>query len=225
MKIIGHRGAAGLAVENTLESLRMAKKAGVDALEFDVWLTADKHLVLSHDPHTGRVGAPDVFIPQASLKEVQTVRFRNGEHPPTFHEAMKAAGTTPVVIDAKGQDWAAPLADALKTYKGAEASVIALNHAELAVFGKLRPDVPVYALDFLSPFRAIHHARRWKFTGIDIGFWFLNPLTYWLARRAGLDIIIYTINGLRFARVLRCFYPAISITTNRPDKVQAIRTK
>lgn len=225
MKIIGHRGAAGLAAENTLESLRVAKKVGIDALEFDVWLTEDGQLVLSHDMHTGRLGSVDLSIPNATLKEIQSVKFKNGEHPPTFDEAMKTAGKTPVVIDAKGKGWAQPLAKALKKYKQADVKVIALNHPELAAFHQLRPDLPVYALDFISPFRAIRHARQHKFTGIDTGYWYLNPLTYWMARRAGLEVIIYTINHLWFARLLRFLYPTISITTNRPDKVQAIRSK
>jgi glycerophosphoryl diester phosphodiesterase len=225
MKIIGHRGAAGLAPENTLESLRVAKKVGVDALEFDVWITNDGHLVLSHDKHTGRLGSADVSIPDSNLNDIRAITFHNGEHPPTFHEAMKIADKTPVIIDAKGQNWAQPLAKALERYKSAEVTVIALNHKELSVFSQLRPNLPVYALDFLSPFRAIRAARRWKFTGIDVGYWYLNPLTYWLARRNGRKIIIYTINSLWFAQLLRFFYPRISITTNRPDKVQAIRSK
>ena len=49
MLIIGHRGASGLAPENTLESLRAGLAAGADMLEFDVRLTADNVPVLSHD--------------------------------------------------------------------------------------------------------------------------------------------------------------------------------
>jgi glycerophosphoryl diester phosphodiesterase len=44
---VGHRGAAALAPENTLESLRAAVDAGVDYVEFDV-LEHERDLVLSH---------------------------------------------------------------------------------------------------------------------------------------------------------------------------------
>lgn len=51
MLIIGHRGAAGIAPENTIESLQAGLDAGADMLEFDVRLTADNIPVLGHDAH------------------------------------------------------------------------------------------------------------------------------------------------------------------------------
>ncbi len=47
--LIGHRGAAGLAPENTLAAFRRACEIKVDALELDVLLAADGELVVHHD--------------------------------------------------------------------------------------------------------------------------------------------------------------------------------
>ena len=49
--VIGHRGAAGLAPENTLAAFKTAFDLGVDAVEMDVQLTRDGALVVYHD-HT-----------------------------------------------------------------------------------------------------------------------------------------------------------------------------
>ena len=49
VELHGHRGARGLRPENTLPGLAFALELGVDALEFDVALTADRQLVLTHD--------------------------------------------------------------------------------------------------------------------------------------------------------------------------------
>lgn len=49
MEIIGHRGAAGLAPENTLAAFRRACAIGVAGIELDVHLTADSVLVVHHD--------------------------------------------------------------------------------------------------------------------------------------------------------------------------------
>lgn len=47
----GHRGARGLAPENTLAAFRTALAIGVTTLEADLALTADDVLVLSHEPN------------------------------------------------------------------------------------------------------------------------------------------------------------------------------
>ena len=47
--IIGHRGAPNHACENTLESFAQALHLGANALELDVSMTHDGHLVLWHD--------------------------------------------------------------------------------------------------------------------------------------------------------------------------------
>jgi glycerophosphoryl diester phosphodiesterase len=53
---IGHRGAAALAPENTIESLRLALELGCDLVEFDVH-ELDGTLVLVHDrPASRRAG-------------------------------------------------------------------------------------------------------------------------------------------------------------------------
>ncbi|WP_061296744.1 glycerophosphodiester phosphodiesterase family protein [Herbidospora cretacea] len=81
VELHGHRGARGLRPENTLPGLAYALEIGVDALEFDVVLTADQQLVLSHDltvsPITSRdtggeqlVGRP---INQLTLSQLRTL--------------------------------------------------------------------------------------------------------------------------------------------------------
>ena len=49
LNIIGHRGAAGLAPENTLSAFARACETGVDAVELDILLTADHTVVVYHD--------------------------------------------------------------------------------------------------------------------------------------------------------------------------------
>ncbi|MEE8445624.1 MAG: glycerophosphodiester phosphodiesterase family protein [Alphaproteobacteria bacterium] len=49
-RVIGHRGEAAVAPENTLAGLEAAAAAGARWVEIDVRLSADKVCVLSHDP-------------------------------------------------------------------------------------------------------------------------------------------------------------------------------
>ena len=50
----GHRGARGLAPENTLVGFRRAAEVGVDVLELDVRLTRDGEVVVLHDATVDR---------------------------------------------------------------------------------------------------------------------------------------------------------------------------
>ena len=47
--MIGHRGAAGLAPENTLVSFHRARAEGAHVLELDVHATVDGEVVVIHD--------------------------------------------------------------------------------------------------------------------------------------------------------------------------------
>jgi glycerophosphoryl diester phosphodiesterase len=47
--LIGHRGAAGLAPENTLAGFRRACEIGVDGFELDVLMSSDRQIVVHHD--------------------------------------------------------------------------------------------------------------------------------------------------------------------------------
>jgi glycerophosphoryl diester phosphodiesterase len=49
-RLFGHRGAAGVAPENTLPSFRRALADGVDVFELDVHATRDGEVVVLHDP-------------------------------------------------------------------------------------------------------------------------------------------------------------------------------
>ncbi|MFW8595307.1 glycerophosphodiester phosphodiesterase family protein [Cribrihabitans neustonicus] len=49
VRVVGHRGARGVMPENTLEGFRFTMDIGVEALEFDVVLSADGIPVITHN--------------------------------------------------------------------------------------------------------------------------------------------------------------------------------
>ena len=110
MKIIGHRGAAGLALENSIEGIQAAIKAGVDAIELDVRVTKDKKLILCHDKHTGRVSSQNHHVHEHPLTKLRQVPLHNGQKIATLSEAIKFANGTPLIIEGKEDGWARPLA-------------------------------------------------------------------------------------------------------------------
>lgn len=52
--VIGHRGAPGYAPENTMSSFERGLELGCDLIEVDVHMSADRHIVVMHDPDVSR---------------------------------------------------------------------------------------------------------------------------------------------------------------------------
>ena len=69
----GHRGYAAKYPENTMCSFAAAMELGVDAIEFDVWLTADKVPVLIHDGNCRRTANRDVHVNDLTLAQLREI--------------------------------------------------------------------------------------------------------------------------------------------------------
>ena len=82
MLVIGHRGSPRLAVENTLESLRIATDGGADGVEFDVQLCADGEPVLFHDDSLRRLAAVPLRLARLDWRELRDYSLRSGQLQP-----------------------------------------------------------------------------------------------------------------------------------------------
>lgn len=116
VRVIGHRGAAGAAPENTLPGLEHAREAGADAVEVDVRATADGRLVLLHDRTVDRTTDGSGAVGEMPLEAVRALDAghaftpdRGRSHPfrgrgvriPTLEEALEAWHGLPAVVEAK----------------------------------------------------------------------------------------------------------------------------
>jgi len=130
IRVIGHRGAAGVAPENTLAAIEHGLLAGSDALEVDVHVTADGHLVVIHDDTVDRTTEGSGPVETMTLAETQrldagycftpdggrTYPFRNtGVRVPTLDAAVAAAGDLPMIIEVKSPGAGQALGDWLGT--------------------------------------------------------------------------------------------------------------
>jgi len=93
--IIGHRGAAGHAPENTMASFWLAYEFGAHAIELDTTLSADGELVVIHDDTIDRTTDGRGFVDEMTVKELKQYdagrwyhpRFE-GERIPTLEEVL-----------------------------------------------------------------------------------------------------------------------------------------
>ncbi|WP_211092416.1 glycerophosphodiester phosphodiesterase [Chitinophaga eiseniae] len=82
-KVVAHRGAwkHHEGSQNSITSLKDAIKLGCEGSEFDVWLSSDDQLVISHDPEIG-----GKKVEASTLADLQTVQLKNGDRVPTLEE-------------------------------------------------------------------------------------------------------------------------------------------
>lgn len=138
--VIGHRGAAWYAPENTIESFRHALSQGADAIEFDVRRSADGEAMVFHDSAldrtTGQSG-PLAVRTRAELQQLDAgFRFREpgglatpfrgaGVRIPTLREVIAAFPTVPLLIEVKEAEVAEAVARALVEGRATGRAVVA----------------------------------------------------------------------------------------------------
>ena len=84
-KVIGHRGAAAHAPENTLASFREARRRGASWVEADIMLTTDGVPIVMHDESLKRTMGVDRLV-------AETRRADLPADVPTFEEAIACWG-------------------------------------------------------------------------------------------------------------------------------------
>ena len=100
--MVAHRGASAVEAENTLPAFEAAVRAGADAIELDVRLSADGVVVVMHDPDVGRTTDGSGLVRDHSLAELKALRIATADggfaEVPTLDEAFGVLGAR-VAID------------------------------------------------------------------------------------------------------------------------------
>jgi glycerophosphoryl diester phosphodiesterase len=94
--LVAHRGSSATAPENTLAAFRQAIEDGADAVELDLHLTKDGHLVVIHDTAVQRTTNGRGKVSEKTLRELKQLdcgswfhRKFTGERIPTLQEVFE----------------------------------------------------------------------------------------------------------------------------------------
>ncbi|MEX5296302.1 glycerophosphodiester phosphodiesterase family protein [Kocuria sp. CPCC 205268] len=220
--VIGHRGAAGIAPENTVSAFKDARAAGVDYLEIDVQLSADGVPFLFHDNtparttnvaevFPGREDDPITSFTWAELQQLDAGAYFDqkftGERIPHLDDAAKIATVnTGVYIEIKSPTNSPGIeqvvADALeqdkdwaKLLEAGKVTVIGFDETSNRTFSELAPDVPLQQLTGTVPDTAT--LERWAGFVDSVGTNYRALDAAGVARvdAAGLDLGVYTVNS------------------------------
>jgi glycerophosphoryl diester phosphodiesterase len=138
--VVAHRGDSAHAPENTMAAFERAVALGVDALEFDVRLSADGVAVVHHDPTLERTTDGSGTVAARTLADLRgcdagsrfttdggrTYPFRaRGIGVPTLDEVLGAWPALPVLIEIKVVEASAEVRRVLDRHGAARRAVVA----------------------------------------------------------------------------------------------------
>jgi glycerophosphoryl diester phosphodiesterase len=239
-EIVAHRGASFDAPENTLASVNLAWQQKADAVEIDIYLTADGKIVAIHDKTTKRTGGgKDKPVVEQTLAELKQLDFGTwkspkyaGERIPTLDEILK---TIPegkrLFIEIKTEAEILPELKRVLTETGrppAQTPLICFSYDAIRAAKELLPDLKAYWLVKLEKDKdtgrlnhtaaeLIAKVKAAKLDGLDLGN--SPPLTPEFVReikQAGLGLYVWTVNDADKADEYRTL-GIDGITTDRPE--------
>ncbi|MGH3471571.1 MAG: glycerophosphodiester phosphodiesterase family protein, partial [Nocardioidaceae bacterium] len=80
-QVVAHRGASSKRAEHTLSAYVQALEDGAEALECDVRLTADGHLVCVHDRRIDRTSNGQGVVSALELEQLQALDWSSWKQP------------------------------------------------------------------------------------------------------------------------------------------------
>ncbi len=235
--VIGHRGAAGVAPENTLAGIRRVKELGASWVEFDVKLTKDGVPILFHDDRLERTTSGRGRVVKKCWAEIRELDAGSwfdpafaGERVPTLVETLalcaelglgvnvefkpcpgRAEETTRAGLDVVRDVWP----------KAAPTPLISsFEPACLGVAREVAPELPRGYLSHPLP-------RRWRDILVRYGCTtlHLNHKRLWAKQlqdvvAAGVPLILFTVNqGFRARALLEA--GASAVFTDQIETVRA----
>jgi glycerophosphoryl diester phosphodiesterase len=239
--VIGHRGAAAYAPENTLESFRLALRLGAEALEFDVRRSADGEAMVFHDAvldRTTNLSGPVALHTAEALAEADA-GFRHpgagGGFPfrgtgvgiPTLRQVLAEFPDVPFLIEIKELEVQEAVARVLIEGGAAERSVVAgSDWRALAAFrsapfrlGASRRDIARLFFGLGAPDkRCRSYAVPESYYGLPVP----SGRFVRAARRRESTVHVWTVDDANLA--IRLWQRGVNgIVTNRPDVVRQAR--
>ena len=224
--IIGHRGAAGEMLENSLEGFEHALTLDIDAVELDI-REHSSDLWVFHDPDLERLtGTPGVF---AEHSDPSAIRLRNGEAVPTLKQVLDLYwGRMPLNIEIKSVTNLELLLQLLDQYSELEPTqglpwilISSFNHEAIRKLKQLNCSWPLAPISSGIPLQFAAEIEQfapfsWHFNNEYLDFGLVQKL-----RDQGVSSFVFTVNDSARAAQLKQ-HGIAGIFTDFPSKMTQV---
>ena len=225
--VVGHRGAMGHALENTVESVQKAIELNVDGIEIDVFKSKTGELVVYHDPFLTRLSNSNAFIEEISLDSIKKVKLVGGLSIPTLNEVIDIIPENIFLnIELKGENTAIETNKVIIEYINrsnftpSSFIVSSFRWDELVEFRNTNKDVPIailvdslYKIDI-----AIKLAKEINAFAINPNNEFLTKEIVKKVQSFNIKVYPYTINDLSSIKRMKSM-GVDAIITDFPERI------
>jgi glycerophosphoryl diester phosphodiesterase len=211
-KIIGHRGARGLAPENTVKAIEVALAHHVDGVEIDARVSKDGIVVLSHDPTIAKLVIRN--------ENYETLKKQKSELA-TLDEALTAMRSKcSIRIEIKPKVPVEPIVrivrQELASNKEADISILSFSQSVLLQVQAQLPNIPLIVNEKWSSMRARWRMKQLGTTQLQMNQRWLWSGFLWAMHRGGIHMMPYTVNSIK--RATRWEPYIDGIVTDFPDR-------
>lgn len=221
--IVAHRGASGYEPENTLRAVRRALEIGVDAVEVDVHVSRDGHLLVIHDDTVDRTTDGHGRVKDMSLEELRRLDAGRGERIPLLEEVLEAVkGRAVLFIELKERDAALPALGIVEKLGMLDGVLFISFIPEALLDVKRARDDAHIGLIYFRPANGIAEARRIGCEAVLPYYRFATEKSVAFAHRLGLITIAWTVDDFETARTLK-ERGVDGIASNYPDRLMPLR--
>ncbi len=213
--LIGHRGVAAHAPENTLAGIRLAKLMNLDWVEIDVRMTRDHHLVIIHDESIARTTNGLGHINELTLEYLEQFDagawFSNDyaeEKIPSLAQALDLILSLDLKVNLEIKcendvnenyllNFARRLTQELAVHWPAHAPpvlVSSFNHPFIHYYREMNPEKPVGLLTNEIHDHLIDSANSMNNCAIHCNYKFLNEEIMAKVVKHDIPMLVYTVN-------------------------------
>lgn len=163
-EVIGHRGCAGLEPENTIRAFRRASEIGCAAVELDIRLSKEGHVMVIHDETVDRTTDGSGGVADLTAAEFARLDAGGGDPVPRLAEVFETLGDTGLLfqIELKGRDTEEPVAELVRQFgMVGRVRFTSFFHRRVARMRELLPDARrglLVACNPLNPCRLVQEA-------------------------------------------------------------------
>jgi glycerophosphoryl diester phosphodiesterase len=200
---IGHRGAMGHEMENTLASLQKAMDLGVDMMEIDVFKIKSGELVVFHDETIDRLTHQSGFIEDFTWQELSQIKLSSGDSIPSLSEVITFInGKVPLNIELKGLETAKATLEVIQQSLNETISlqhflISSFHFNELEKVRKLHPNISIGVLTEQFSEEILAFAQKINAFSIHINHEILDVSTLQYIQNKGFKVYVFTVNEVK----------------------------